>query len=240
MTEQRVRRLVWILIVLTALLLLSVTSGFAQVRTVTGTRIPGPTWTPTPTPTLTPTSTPTPTITATRTPTRTPDPDPCSECPDPDGYVCGLNYPACIACWEDCGQPFATPTPTPTRTPTAPAPTPTPNGPECILRSPLSSKAVQLVAIYAHESPVFGVRYTFTTPSDLMDPGDVARPCPCEGHPVGFEWYNANTGSLLKVCGDTSRVYPRSPTPTPTPVPDVIFSDGFETGTTARWSSSTP
>ena len=63
-------------------------------------------------PTMTPTETP--------TPTATPTADSCSACPDPDSVVCALNYPACLQCWLDCGEPVVTPTPTrpPTRTPT--------------------------------------------------------------------------------------------------------------------------
>jgi hypothetical protein len=50
-------------------------------------------------------------------------PDPCSECPDPQSTGCIISWPACVQCWEDCGQPLPTPTPTPTPTVT---PTPTP------------------------------------------------------------------------------------------------------------------
>lgn len=235
MTERRVRRLMWILIVLIALLFLSVTSGFAQVRTVTGTRIPGPTWTPTATitPTPEPTSTPTPTPA-----------DPCAECPEPNTLSCFINEPRCIQCWEDCGRPIATPTPTrtPTRTPTPmPTATPTPHpGPPCTLHVSGPGR-VFLVGIWAHEWPVEGRRWTYTSENLVVAAGQqVLNPRYVQGYPIGFEWWDAVSGTLLKSCGDTGRVYPRSPTPTPTPVPDTIFSDGFETGTTARWSSSTP
>lgn len=150
---------------------------------------------------------------------------------------------ACYFCWEECGQPQASPTPTrthtPTKTPTPPPPppTPTPNGPPCTLRVG-AGENVYLIAFYAHESPVLGRRYTFTTPSMWVPPGYFANPCPCEGHPIGFEWRVSRNGELLKACGDTSLVYPRTPTATPTPivVPDEIFVDGFESGSTNSWS----
>jgi len=252
MSRERVRRLLWILIVLTVLLLLSV-SGFAQVRTPSGTRIPGPTWTPTPTSTPTPTATmtftPTRTATATRTPTmtrtptNTPGPDPCAECPDPASFSCQMWPDPCYQCWADCGQPQATPTPTrtPTRTATPiPTATPTPVGPPCVLYV-TGPGEVYLVGIWAHESTVFGERYTYRSAAMHVNAGSqAARPGPVEGYPIGYEWWDATSGTLLKSCGDTSRVYPRTPTPTPTPPPDVIFTDGFETGDVSKWSSSTP
>jgi hypothetical protein len=93
---------------------------------------------------------------------------------------------------------------------------------------------VYLIAFYAHESPIRGKRYTYTTPTMWIPPGYQANPCPCEGYPIGFEWRISRNGELLKTCGDTSPVYPR----TPTPVPTGIFSDGFESGTTGKWSAS--
>jgi len=98
--------------------------------------------------------------------------------------------------------------------------------PECPLQ--VSGVAeVYMVAIYAHESPVTGVRYTFTTePRTVTDA--VLAPT-YDGLPVGFEWWHKapdfqkSTDVLVKSCGGTDRVYP------------FIFSDGFETGTTERW-----
>lgn len=199
-----------------------------QVRTVTGTRIPGPTWTPTLTPTLTP------------TPTETPI-DPCAGCPDLDSWSCQMWPQTCYQCWEDCGNPQATPTPTRTRTPTAtatPTITPTPVGPPCILHVD-GPGSIYLVAFWAHESPTYGERYTFAAPSLSVPPGPhSARPDGVEGYPIGYEWWNAVSGELLKSCGDTSKIYPRTPTPTPTPPPSSIFADGFESGDTSRWSST--
>ena len=79
-------------------------------------------------PTLTPTDTPT----ATATPTPTATPGPCDHCPEPSGIGCTINYPLCVQCWEECGEPIEpTPTPgppTPTSTPTPTGGTPTPTG----------------------------------------------------------------------------------------------------------------
>jgi len=104
--------------------------------------------------------------------------------------------------------------------------------PECPL-SVDSAATIYMVAIYAHEDAARpGMRYTFQAPPQTLEPGSVARPCPCEGYPIGFEWYHVapefskSVDVLVKSCGDTSRVYP------------FIFKDGFESGTTARWSST--
>ena len=103
--------------------------------------------------------------------------------------------------------------------------------PECPLRADADA-SVYVIAIYAHESEVDGVRYTYQSPPLLLPVGHVANPCPCEGYPIGFEWYHVapefskSVDVLVKSCGDTSRVYP------------FIFKDGFESGTTARWSST--
>jgi len=99
--------------------------------------------------------------------------------------------------------------------------------PECPLQ--VSGVAeVYMVAIYAHESPVHGVRYTFTTEPQVVTENATLTPS-YEGHPIGFEWWHKapdfqkSTDVLVKSCGGTDRVYP------------FIFSDGFETGTTERW-----
>jgi hypothetical protein len=78
------------------------------------------------TPTPVPTNTPVP-----PTATPTPDEDPCAECPEPGTIGCTIAYPACVQCWENCGQPIEdTPTPTPV-TPTPVPPTPTPEPGDC-------------------------------------------------------------------------------------------------------------
>ena len=168
------------------------------------------------------TSTPTPTTTATPTPT----PGPCDHCPDPESFTCQMWPNLCFQCWEDCGEPIAThtptPTPAPTRTPTPP-PTPTPNGPACELVSPAGG-TVYLVAYYEHESSTSGTRYQFQTAPVAIPPGSTARPCPCQGHPVGFRWYSSD-GSILKTCGDTSTKHLH------------IFSDGFESGDLGKWTT---
>ena len=163
-----------------------------------------------------------------QTPTPTPTPDPCEHCPDPESPGCWLNWDYCVQCWEDCGQPIATPTPTPTRTPTVtPTPTPTPTplpGPPC----PLSvdcPRSVYLVAVYAHEKDA--CRYRYTTGARQLIPGETARPGPYEGHPIGFEWHDGNNDNLIKSCGDTARA-----------CTGPIFEDGFESGNTAAWSST--
>jgi hypothetical protein len=100
--------------------------------------------------------------------------------------------------------------------------------PECELRS-TAAATIYLVAIYAHEAGP-GMRYTYQTPVMVLEPGYVARPCPCEGYPIGFEWhmvppeFEKSTPVLVKSCGDTSRVYP------------FIFKDGFDGGDTSQWS----
>jgi len=140
-------------------------------------------------------------------------------------------YPEiCYACWDECGNPQATPTPTrtPTRTPTVtPPPTPTPNGPACELSLP-NGGTVVLEAFYAHEAEGGGRRYTFRTSPQTVPPGSLVRPCPCEGYPIGFRWYLAEGGTPLKSCGDTSTVYA------------LIFSHGFEGGSTQGWSATVP
>ena len=231
--------LVALIVIIGAIALVPLESDSLQIRRPSGTRIPGPLWTPTSTPTITPTPTPTST------------PVGCSECPPQDSLSCLMWPESCRQCWEDCGQPMATPTPTPTptrtptKTPVGPTPTPTPNGPECVLHGYALNNPgefVYLVAIYAHESPTFGVRYTFTTDAFWVGFADAARPCPCQGYPIGFEWHIARNGELIKACGDTITIYPRSPTPapTPTPVPNIeIFSDGFENGGVENWSNAT-
>lgn len=171
--------------------------------------------------------------------TPTPTPDPCAGCPSPTSIGCTVNYPACVACWEACGRPIATPTPTPTVTPTAtatPTPTPTPqpgcNAPDCDLTS-TAAATVYLVAVFAHEDPARpGTRYTYQTLPQTLVPGMVARPGPYEACPIGFEWFHVppvfpTEQELLpaKICGDTGRVFP------------FIFDDGFETGNTTRWST---
>jgi hypothetical protein len=156
----------------------------------------------------------------------TPTPHPCADCPAPGSFTCAMWPEVCYQCWEDCGQPIATPTPTPTSTPPPPTPTPTPNGPACELLLP-SVESVYLVAFYLHGSESHpGMRYNFQTSSVVVPPGAIARPCPCQGHPVGFKWYTAD-GVLLKACGDTSTLH------------WLIFRDGLETGTTDSWSTTT-
>lgn len=190
-----------------------------QVRTATGTRIPGPTWTPTPTPTM------------------TPAPDPCASCPDPASFSCQAWPAACYQCWADCGQPMATPTPTrtPTRTATPiPTATPTPVGPPCVLHT-IGPGRVFLVAVWLHQE-AGAKRYTYTAESRDVPAGPYRCDPAAEGLPVGYEWWDANSGELLKSCGDTGRAYPVTPSPTPIPAPDVVFVDGFETGTTEKWN----
>jgi hypothetical protein len=173
--------------------------------------------------------------------TPTPTPNPCAACPAPGSIGCIVNEPACIACWEACGQPIATPTPTPTNTPTVtatPTATPTPWAPpancdvvECDLRS-TNAGTVYLIAVFEHQDPARpGMRYTCQTPPQTLEPGKVARPGPYDACPVGFEWWHIppdftlSVGDVLvKSCGDTDRLHPH------------FFSDGFETGDTSRWS----
>ena len=82
---------------------------------------------PSPTPTVVP---PTQTPPVDPPPTVVP-PDDC-DCPDPQTISCWINWDECVACWDECGQPIATPTPVPPTvtpgppTPTPPAPTVTP------------------------------------------------------------------------------------------------------------------
>lgn len=103
--------------------------------------------------------------------------------------------------------------------------------PECPLRVSDGAATIYMVAIYAHESPTIpGERYMFETDSMILAPGETATPCPCEGYPIGFEWYyipptfTKSAGVLVKGCGDTGKPYPD------------IFRDGFESGDTSRWS----
>lgn len=104
--------------------------------------------------------------------------------------------------------------------------------PQCELRA-TSAATIYAVAVYAHEDAARpGMRYTYQTPPQTLEPGYVARPCPCEGYPIGFEWYmvppefEKSTPVLVKSCGDTGRVYP------------FIFKDGFEGGDTSQWDKT--
>lgn len=176
-----------------------------------------------------------------QTPTPTPKPPGCEDCPDPNSVGCAINYPVCLQCWENCGHPIATPTPTPTATATptnTPTPTPTPWVPpewceeiECELRT-TNAGTVYLIGVWAHEDPAQpGMRYTFQAPPQTLEPGEVARPGPFEGCPIGYEWWYqppdfSKANALVKSCGDTDRRYPR------------IFQDGFESGNTGRWSAT--
>jgi len=174
--------------------------------------------------------------------TPTPTPDPCAGCPTPGTLGCFINQPACDACWEACGQPIATPTPTPTNTPTVtptPTATPTPWAPPvncdvvvCELRA-TNAGTVYLIAVFEHQDPARpGMRFTCQAPPQTLEPGEVARPGPYDACPIGFEWWHqppdfSFAGDVLvKSCGDTGRLHPH------------LFSDGFESGNTAAWSST--
>ena len=198
-----------------ALLAVAIPGEPQEIRRPRARRIPGAV-------TETPTATATPTPTATATPT--PPADPCSECPAPDSFSCTIAWTTCVRCWEECGQPIATPTPTPTATP---PPTPTPNGPACEVNFS-SPSDVYLVAYYAHESPIQGKRYSYQTAPASIPSGSTVRPCPCEGSPIGFEWRAVTDNRILKSCGDTSSIFFH------------IFADGFESGSTSEWSETTP
>lgn len=203
---------VLVVAILAGFVLLGIVTVAAQeIRRPRARRIPGVA-TETTTPTQTPTATP------------TPDPDPCAACPDPDSFSCTIAWSICVQCWEDCGQPIATPTPTPTETP---PPTPTPNGPACEIIFPTQAD-IYLVAFYAHESTTRGTRYTHQTAPASVPPGSTVRPCPCEGYPIGFEWRAVNDNRILKSCGDTSSIF------------SYLFADGFESGDVEKWSSSNP
>jgi hypothetical protein len=91
---------------------------------------------------------------------------------------------------------------------------------------------VFLVGIWAHEWPVKCKRWTHTSGTIVVPTGQQElKPSQVEGYPIGFEWWDGVSGELIKSCGDTERNYSDC---------DAIFEDGFETGATSRWSSSTP
>ena len=83
-----------------------------------------------------------------------------------------------------------------------------------------------MVAIYAHESTTKGVRYTYQTNTETVIAGSIVSPCPCEGFPIGFEWYSGEV--MLRGCGDTGRVFAS------------IFADGFESGDFRAWTEVKP
>jgi len=166
-----------------------------------------------PTPTLTP-------IPPTATPTVTPTPpeDPCADCPPPGTIGCTINWPACVACWEACGQPIATPTPTqippvisPTQTPTPGGPTPTPVPGDCSDCPPPDS--LQCTLFYpacaacweacGHPLPTPTPAATKTptpTPTPSGDPSNPLFTTNAEGHPVMCDWLftNPGTGTVLE------------------------------------------
>jgi hypothetical protein len=117
----------------------------------------------------------------------------------------------------------------------------TPDPPDCELRT-TAAATIWLVSVFAHEDPANpGHRYIHTTDKLTIEPGEVARTCyqtgrqpaPCEGWPIGFEWHweipeFSKASALVKTCGETGRIFP------------PIFSDGFETGNTSRWTRTVP
>jgi hypothetical protein len=106
-----------------------------------------------------------------------------------------------------------------------PTPAPTPPGPQCALHVEGPGE-VYLVAVYAHEGGDCA-RYSARTINHSVGTGGWRLvPHGTEGLPVGYEWWNGLTDELLKSCGDTSREYECSD----------IFSDGFESGNTSKWS----
>jgi hypothetical protein len=91
--------------------------------------------------------------------------------------------------------------------------------------------AVNLVVVWAHEDKNC-MRYIYAVlPRDVPVGSYRGDPAGVEGEPVGYEWWDVNSDTLLKSCGDTGRDYE---------CPDTIFEDGFENGSTSRWSSTIP
>lgn len=161
---------------------------------------------------------------------QTPTPTPCAGCPDPSSFSCQAWPQVCYDCWSGCGQPIATHTPTPTATPVitpTPTPRPTAAGPPCTI-TPTTAGMVYLIAYWQHEHEGEKCkRWTYETFAEPIPAGWTAYPDDrTEGIPVGYQWYDAVDGRLLKSCGDTSMEYPCP----------GIFSDGFESGDTSKWS----
>jgi hypothetical protein len=155
----------------------------------------------------------------------------------------------CYQCWEDCGQPIATPTPTPIPTIT-PTPTPTPNPYTANCSSEIHEveacdllvmgrKQVRSKIYWVHQAEEGEPPYTATTDWAVFEntiiPIIVKRSCP-----VAAEWHIASEitpdpqdWAVVQLCG----AIPPPPTPTPTPSSSFIFKDGFESGNTDAWSA---
>lgn len=80
---------------------------------------------------------------------------------------------------------------------------------------------------YLHENPP-GERHIYTTPTITVTNSTVTI-TDIEGYPVAVRWYvRSRAGDefhLVKTCGEV-----------PDPIFLAIFSDGFESGDTGRWS----
>jgi len=96
---------------------------------------------------------------------------------------------------------------------------------------------IYAVAYYLHEDPNhLGYRYLDTSPPQIVT--DTTVYAHAEGVPVAIEWYSRPYGvvtkeadefTLAKTCGIV-----------PDPVFPVIFTNGFDGGSTTAWSQVVP
>jgi len=219
--------------------------------TLTRTPTPTSTATSTPTPTSTPTMTPTPTGTATPTPTPT---STATSTPTPTETPTSTLTPTPTETYTPTPTPVftATSTPTPTETPTStptptetytPTPTPvftatsTPMPTETPTSTPTPTATETYTPTPTPTSTATSTPTPTSTPTMTPTPTGTATPTPTPTSTAT----STPTSTATFTPTPTATFTPTStntPTFTPTVVPNLIFADGFESGSFSAWSSS--
>jgi len=88
----------------------------------------------------------------------------------------------------------------------------------CELVLPPGEHLVRLVSYYAHQSPTDPPHLWESEDSEVLT-GPWSGEPHSPGHPIGHQWWVG--GELVKTCGSL-----------------LSFADGFENGTTSRWSTT--
>jgi hypothetical protein len=210
---------------------LVVTYNSSPSVTPTAIGTPAPTLSPSPTPTATSTATFTPTATSTNTPTATSTntPTPTStNTPTPTS----ANTPTPTATSAATSTPTATSTNTPT--PTS-ANTPTPTATSAATSTPTATSTNTPTPTSANTPTPTATSAATSTPTatSTNSPTSTYTPTPSTT--------DTPTPTAIYTTTSTATFTPTStstPTLTPTAVPDLIFTDGFESGNFSAWSSS--
>jgi hypothetical protein len=95
---------------------------------------------------------------------------------------------------------------------------------------------IYLTAHYLHEHPR-GLYWVYTTPTRIIT-DEVLAITDVDGTPVGYRWWARPYGTVSKADAEFEMVKECGEIPVQ-PYP-FIFSDGFESGDTRRWSSQVP